>query len=102
MSTCSKIIISVIISRIRSTYERVISNFQYGFRSNRSTTDAIFILQNAIKLTSDPLYVCIIDLKAAYDWIDHIMLFKALEIRLKSPFFGEIIKSILHRHFSCY
>ena len=92
MSTCSKIIISVIISRIRSTYERVISNFQYGFRSNRSTTDAIFILQNAIKLTSDPLYVCFIDLKAAYDWIDRDMLFKVLEIRLKSPFLVKLLK----------
>ena len=92
MSTCSKIIISVIISRIRSTYERIISNFQYGFRSNRSTTDAIFILQNAIKLTSDPLYVCFIDLKAAYDWIDRDMLFKVLEIRLKSPFLVKLLK----------
>merc|ERR1711965_810178 len=92
MSTCSKIIISVIISRIRSTYERIISNFQYGFRSNRSTTDAIFILQNAIKLTSDPLYVCFIDLKAAYDWIDRDMLFRVLEIRLNSPFLVKLLK----------
>ena len=49
MATCSKIIISVVISRIRDTYEKLISNCQFGFQSNRSTTDAIFILQNAIK-----------------------------------------------------
>ena len=92
MSTCSKIVISVIISRIRTTYERIISKCQYGFRSNRSTTDAIFILQNAINLSSAPLYVCFIDLKAAYDWIDRDMLFKVLEIRLNSPFLVKILK----------
>ena len=92
MSTCSKIVISVIISRVRNTYERIISNCQYGFRSNRSTTDAIYILQNAIKLTSDPLYVCFIKLKAAYDWIDRDMLFRVLEIRLNSPFLVKLLK----------
>ena len=92
MSTCSKIIIAIIISRIRSTYERIISNFQYGFRSNRSTTDGIFILQNAINLSTEPLFICFIDLKAAYDWINRDMLFKILDIRLKSPILVRILK----------
>ena len=92
MSTCSKIVISVIISRIRTTYEQIISKCQYGFRSNRFTKDAIFILQNAINLSSAPLYVCFIDLKAAYDWIDRDILFKVLEIRLNSPFLVKILK----------
>ena len=92
MSTCSKIIIAIIISRIRSTYERIISNFQYGFRSNRSTTDGIFILQNAINISTEPLFICFIDLKAAYDWINRDMLFKILDIRLKSPILVKILK----------
>ena len=92
MSTCSKIILAIIISRIRNTYERIISNSQFGFRSNRSTTDAIFILQNAINISSEPLFLCFIDLKAAYDWIDRDMLFKILEIRLKSPIIVNILK----------
>ena len=92
MSTCSKIILSIIISRIRNTYERIISNCQFGFRSNRSTTDAIFILQNTINISSKPLFLCFIDLKAAYDWIDRDMLFKVLEIRLKSPIIVNILK----------
>ena len=85
MSTMSKIIIAVIISKIRNTYEKIVSNFQFGFRSNRSTIDAIFILQNAINLSSEPLYICFIDLKAAYDWVNRDMLFKILDFRLKSP-----------------
>ena len=92
MSTMSKIIIAVIISRIRNTYEKIVSNFQFGFRSNRSTTDAIFILQNAINLSSKPLFICFIDLKAAYDWVDRDMLFKILDICLKSPILVRILK----------
>ena len=84
-ATCSKIIISVVISRIRDTYEKLISNCQFGFRSNRSTTDAIFILQNAINVSQTPLFICFIDLKAAYDWINRDMLFKVLDICIKSP-----------------
>ena len=80
MSTCSKILASLIISRIRNAYEKIISNCQFGFRSNRSTTDAIFILQNSINLSNKPLFLCFIDLKAAYDWINRDMLFKILEI----------------------
>ena len=91
MSTCSKIIIEVIISRIRSTYERIILNSQFGFRSNRSTTDAIFILQNAINISSEPLFICFVDLKAAYDWINRDMLFKILDIRLKSPILVKLL-----------
>ena len=92
VSTCSKIIISIVISRIRNTYEKLISNCQFGFRSNRSTTDAIFILQNAINISSEPLFICFIDLKAAYDWINRDMLFKILDIRIKSPILVKILK----------
>ena len=92
MSTCSKILITIVISRIRSAYENIISNCQFGYRSNRSTTDAIFILQNSINISSDPLFLCFIDLKAAYDWINRDMLFKILDIRLKSPILVNILK----------
>ena len=41
MSTCSKVLTSLVISRIRNAYEKLISNSQFGFRANGSTTDAI-------------------------------------------------------------
>ena len=69
-------------------------NCQFGFRANRSTTDAIFVLENAINMTSQPLFVCFIDLKAAYDWINRDMLFKVLEIRLKSPILVKLLKAL--------
>ena len=93
MSTCSKVLTSLVVSRIRNAYEKLISNSQFGFRANRSTTDAIFVLQNSIKLSSKPLFLCFIDLKEAYDWINRDMLFKILEIRLKSPILVNILKA---------
>ena len=91
LSTCSKILIAIIMSRIRNAYENIISNCQFGFRSNRSTTDAIFILQNSINLSLNR-FVCFIDLKAAYDWINWDMLFNILDIRIKSPILVNILK----------
>ena len=92
LSTCSKI--CLVIARIRNAYEKLISNAQFGFRSNRSTTYVIFILQNSINISSKPLLLCFIDLKAAYDWINRDMLFKILEIRLKSPILVNILKAL--------
>jgi len=38
------------------------------------------------------LFICFIDLKAAYDWINRDMLFKVLDIRIKSPILVNILK----------
>ena len=76
------------------TYEKLISNSQFGFRANRSTTYAIFILQNAIHLSSKPLFLCFIDLKAAYDWINRDMLFIVLQVRLESSILINILKAL--------
>ena len=56
MLTCPKVLSSLIISRIRNVYDKLIMNSQFGFRANRSTTDAIFVLQNSINMTSKPLF----------------------------------------------
>ena len=46
---------------------------QFGFRKERSTTEAISILQTAMsksKKSKDPLYIAFIDLEKAYDRVD--------------------------------
>ena len=48
------------------------SDFQYGSREKRSTTDCIFILHNMIKCTLDKkkkLYCTFVDFKAAFDLV---------------------------------
>ena len=38
------------------------------------------------------MFICFIDLKAAYDWINRDMLFKVLDIRIKFPILVNILK----------
>ena len=86
ISTMSKLISMIFVNRIRKNYERILLPTQFGFRANKSTTDAIFITSRIIqqsKANGKPLYIAFIDLKAAYDWIPRPMLFRVLKNRLK-------------------
>ena len=65
---------------------------QFGFRSNKSTNEAIFVLRNIIDHSSDELHCCFIDLKAAYDWINRDVLFKILEYRTGTPILVKLLK----------
>lgn len=62
-------------------------------------TDAIFILQNSINISSKPPFLCFIDLKAAYDWLNRDMLFKILEICLKHYTPVHQLQSKVEKHF---
>ena len=94
MNTLSRLLPRIIIERLRNTYETIIMKNQFGFRKNRSTTDAIFIVREAIRSTKNPLHICMIDLRAAYDHIDRDMLFSVINIRTKSPILTSILKSL--------
>ena len=94
MSTISTLLPKLIIERLRNVYEILLMDNQFGFRKNRSTTDAIFITREAINSTKNPLYLCMIDLRAAYDHIDRNMLFRVLDIRTKAPLLIMILKSL--------
>ena len=54
---------------------------QSGFRSNRSTTDMMFVIRRLQELARKkriPLYVCFIDLTKAYDSVDRTLLWTVL------------------------
>ena len=94
MNTISRLLPIIIMQRLRNVYEKVMMKSQFGFRKNRSTTDAIFIVREAIRSTKQPLYLCMIDLRAAYDHIDRNMMFKVLSIRTKAPKLVNILKAV--------
>ena len=96
-ATLSKVISGVVINRIRATYEKILLPTQYGFRANRSTSDAIFILRRILELSKKskaPVFVAFIDLKAAYDWIPRDALFRCLDIRLRCPKLTAILRAL--------
>ena len=45
MNTISRLLPKIIIERLRDAYEKLLMANQFGFRKNRSTTDAIFIVR---------------------------------------------------------
>ena len=94
MNTISRLLPKIIIERLRDAYEKLLMANQFGFRKNRSTTDAIFIVREALKSTKKPIYLCMIDLKAAYDHLDRDMLFRVLDIRTKAPLLIAILKAL--------
>ena len=88
----SRILSKIIIERLNKAYENNISNSQYGFRKNRSTTDGIFIMKNVIEKYKNPFIAVYIDLTAAYDHIPRDFLFRVLELRTGASFLIEILK----------
>ena len=93
-STISRILPIITLNRLGNTYEHLLMKNQFGFRKNRFTTYAIFIVREAIQSTKDPIYLCMIDLRAAYDHIDRNMLFKVLSIRTKAFMLTSILKAL--------
>ena len=50
--------------------------------------------ENLLNLQKKPLYLCMIDLRAAYDHIDRDMLFSVIAIRTKAPKLIAMLKSL--------
>ncbi|MCP4258756.1 MAG: hypothetical protein GY774_14830 [Planctomycetes bacterium] len=81
----SRIMSKIIVARLKNAYERHISNAQFGFRRNRSTTDGLFVMKNIIDKCGEPFVAVYIDLTAAYDHIPRDFLFKILKLRTGAP-----------------
>ena len=77
----SRILAKIILTRLKDAYEAHLGENQFGFRSNRSTNDAIFIMKSVIEKHGGTLVAVYIDLTAAYDHIPRDFLFRVLQIR---------------------
>ena len=80
----SKILEKLFCKRLNNFLEKnkVIANSQYGFRENRSTSTALLELLEEITAASDQNKYTVgvfIDLRKAFDTIDHNLLIKKLE-----------------------
>ena len=79
---CSKIFSWIILQRIKSRTEEILTEaLQAGFRTNRSTIDHIFTLRQLAETYDQfgkELYVCYIDFRKAFDSVRRKGLWKVL------------------------
>ena len=76
LSCVGKLFTSILNNRLNVWAEmnKKFDKNQYGFRANKSTIDAMFVLQNCVDIflnNHNALYVCFIDLKKAFDSTNH-------------------------------
>ena len=90
----SRIMSKIIMMRIQEAYEKYMGNEQFGFRSNRSTADGIFIVKQIIDKYGDTLVAVYIDLTAAYDHIPRDFLFRILSLRTGATHLIAIMKKM--------
>ena len=90
----SRILAKIIMNRLKESYEKHISEEQYGFRQNRSTTDGIFVLKNVIDRFGGTLIAVYIDLTAAYDHVPREFLFRLLGFRTGAYHLIAILKKM--------
>ncbi|XP_053405087.1 uncharacterized protein LOC128558872 [Mercenaria mercenaria] len=106
VSCPAKIFTGVLNTRINSWIENndILSDNQFGFRRNRSTVDAIFVLNAVVqRILSDKgrLYCAFIDLKKAFDSIYlNGLWFKFAKLGVTGKMLN-IIRSMYHKVKSC-
>ena len=97
LQTFYKIIASLIKNRLKEGLENWIMNTQYGFRTGRSTSHAIFLarrLQSFAEITGKNLALVMLDWEKAFDKIDHGRLLESLARLEVPPRLFKIIKHI--------
>ena len=57
MATASKLVPRIILGRTRERYEKSILRNQFGFRKNKSTTDAIYVNRHLLEKTKGCVHI---------------------------------------------
>ena len=83
LNTVGKIFTAILNTRLSEWAETygILLEEQYGFRPNRKTTYFIFILNTLIEKTKtdiSTLFVCYVDLKKAFDNVEHTLMWVKL------------------------
>ena len=90
----SRILSKIITERLSAAYEKHLGEAQFGFRKNRSTTDAMFLMKNIVDKHSGTLIAIYVDLTAAYDHIPRDLLFKVLKARTGATTLIDILQKM--------
>ena len=90
----SRILAKIIINGLQKTYEKNISEAQYGFRQNRLPNDAIFVVKYIVEKYGDTPIVVFIDLTVAYDHVPRYFMFIVLSLRTGAKHLTAILQKM--------
>ncbi|XP_025196768.1 uncharacterized protein LOC112595684 [Melanaphis sacchari] len=83
LDSCYKILTTLILERLNPYIEKIVGNYQCGFRRGKSTTDHVFALRQIMSKYYEfgkDLHLVFVDYKQAYDSVDREELWKTLII----------------------
>ena len=84
-SVLCKVAMNIILKRISSFYDQQLKRTQFGFRTGVGCNDGIFMvkqIQDIASLTQRKLFICFVDLTAAFDHVNRDLMFKSINKRL--------------------
>ena len=99
LSVPSKVFTKIISNRLKPHVELLLRENQCGFRKGRGCNDQIYTLQSLMKKAREfhqPLYVCFIDLRKAYDSVNRDTLWAVLQQCYHLPEKLLIIIRVMH------
>jgi len=82
MSHITKILIRILMFRMKKVIHNEISWEQFGFRKNKGTRNAIFVMRSIAKRNiqmQQDIYAAFIDYEKAFDRVKHIEIMKDLQ-----------------------
>lgn len=95
LAVAGKILAHIINTRLSALAEEILPESQCGFRPNRGTIDAIFVvkqMQEKCLEQQQPLYLCFVDLEKAFDRVPREALWGVLRRSGCPPKFLDIIR----------
>jgi group II intron reverse transcriptase/maturase len=90
-----KIVQNLAAKILEAIYEPVFHDFSYGFRTGRSTHDALSEAYQSIEGTKKNCVVVEMDLEKYFNSIDHDLLMKFVEQKISDPFFLRLLRRML-------
>ena len=81
LNSMYKLFAAVIQKRLASKLDRHLQKTQYGFRANRSTSDALYNIRRIMEYgekTTNPLMLVLLDWEKAFDKVDRAGMMEAL------------------------
>ena len=83
LNSTYKIFAAILLKRISEKLDKHLQQTQYGFRKNKSTANAIFLVRrlidNAERSNKQELHMLLLDWEKAFDKLTHKALFVAME-----------------------